>query len=83
MKEMAAGKFKAECLAIMDEVQAKREPVLITKRGKPVAKLVPVEVDSKSDPIFGFMKDEIVIHGDIVSPIVPEEDWNQNWEPLN
>ena len=39
MKTMAAGSFKAKCLAVMDEVQAKRETVVITKRGKPVAKL--------------------------------------------
>jgi len=43
MKQMAAGAFKVHCLAVMDEVQSKRESVLITKRGKPVAKLVPVE----------------------------------------
>ena len=43
MKQMAAGAFKVHCLAVMNEVQSKRESVLITKRGKPVAKLVPVE----------------------------------------
>ena len=42
MKKMAAGSFKVHCLAIMDEVQSKRETVVITKHGKPVAKLVPV-----------------------------------------
>ena len=42
MKKMAAGAFKIHCLAVMDEVQSRREAVLITKRGKPVAKLVPV-----------------------------------------
>jgi prevent-host-death family protein len=42
MKKMAAGSFKTHCLAIMDEVQAKRETVVITKHGKPAAKLVPV-----------------------------------------
>ena len=42
MKKMAAGSFKTNCLAIMDEVQAKRETIVITKHGKPVAKLVPV-----------------------------------------
>ena len=54
MKTMAAAKFKATCLAVMDEVQAKREPVLLTKNGKPVAKLVPIE--EEFDPIFGFYK---------------------------
>ena len=43
MKKMAAGEFKVHCLAVMDEVQSRREAVLITKRGKPVAKLVPAD----------------------------------------
>lgn len=71
-RKIAAGEFKARCLAIMDEVQAKRETVVITKRGKPIAKLSPVQ--DKSDDIFGFMKGEIVVLGDIVSPL-PPEDW--------
>ncbi|MEO8726218.1 MAG: type II toxin-antitoxin system Phd/YefM family antitoxin, partial [Acidobacteriaceae bacterium] len=75
MKTVAAGAFKANCLAIMDEVKAKREPVLITKYGKPVAKLVPVEQGRKKDLIFGFMVGEGTINGDIISPIVPPEDW--------
>ena len=48
-KTMPAGIFKARCLAVMDEVQAKRQAVIITKRGKPVAKLVPVEKEEKDD----------------------------------
>jgi prevent-host-death family protein len=84
MREMGAGEFKTHCLAVMDEVQAKREPVVITKRGKPVAKLVPVEHETKQDPIFGFLQDKIWIIGDpdeLVKPIVPEEDWSDTWEP--
>jgi prevent-host-death family protein len=75
MKKMAAGKFKVHCLKVMDEVQSKRQAVLITKRGKPVAKLVPVEQE-KND-IFGFMKGKgsIEIKGDIVSPILTPEEW--------
>ncbi|MHB1936055.1 MAG: type II toxin-antitoxin system Phd/YefM family antitoxin [Acidobacteriaceae bacterium] len=74
MKTLAAGKFKTNCLAIMDEVKAKREPVLITKRGKPVAMLTPVE--ETDDPIFGFYKGKGTIVGDIISPIIPLEDWD-------
>lgn len=73
MQTIAAGVFKAKCLAIMDEVQRKREPVVITKKGKPVAKLVPVEFEGP-DPIFGFMAGKATIAGDIESPI-PEEEW--------
>jgi prevent-host-death family protein len=40
-KTIAAAKFKAHCLTLMDEVHKNREPIGITKRGKPVAKLVP------------------------------------------
>jgi prevent-host-death family protein len=52
MKKMAAGAFKVHCLAVMDEVQSKRQTVLITKRGKPVAKLVPVE--KETDDFYNF-----------------------------
>ncbi len=73
MKTMAAGEFKVHCLSIMDEVQSKRESVLITKRGKPVAKLVPVE--KEADDIFGFLAGKGKITGDIVSPILSPEEW--------
>ena len=73
MKTMAAGAFKVHCLAVMDEVQSKREAVVITKRGKPVAKLVPV--DSKTDDIYGFLKGKGKILGDIVSPVLTPEEW--------
>jgi prevent-host-death family protein len=73
MKTMAAGEFKVHCLAVMDEVQSKRQAVLITKRGKPVAKLVPVE--KESDDIFGFLAGKGKITGDIVSPILSPEEW--------
>ena len=74
IKKIAAGKFKAQCLAIMDEVQAKREAVVITKRGKPVAKLVPVEGEEKDD-IFGFFKGKIKVPGDVVRPALTPEEW--------
>jgi len=73
MKTVPAGEFKVHCLAIMDEVQAKRQPVVITKRGKPVAKLVPVE--SEKDEIFGFLKGKGKVLGDVVSPAITPEEW--------
>jgi prevent-host-death family protein len=75
MKKMAAGVFKANCLAVMDEVQAKRITVLITKRGKPVAKLVPVR--TAKDDIFGFLQGKATITGDIVSPALTPEEWGE------
>ena len=45
MRIMAAGKFKAQCLAVLDEVETKRECVTVTKNGRPVAKMVPLELE--------------------------------------
>ena len=73
MKKMAAGAFKVHCLAVMDEVQSKREAVLITKRGKPVAKLVPA--DKEADDIFGFLAGKGKVTGDVVSPVLSPEEW--------
>ena len=73
MKSMPAGQFKARCLKVMDDVYSTREPVVITKKGKPVAKLVPA--DGQPGDIFGCLRGEVEIVGDIVSPAVPLEDW--------
>lgn len=75
MKTMAAGSFKAKCLAVMDEVQAKRETVVITKRGKPVAKLVPV--NAETDDIYNFMAGKGAVTGDVVSPAISVEEWGE------
>jgi prevent-host-death family protein len=73
MKQIPAGEFKARCLAIMDQVLRSGEPVLVTKHGKPVVKLVPAE--NRADDIFGYMAGKVKIVGDIVGPITPLEDW--------
>ena len=75
MKTMAAGSFKAKCLAVMDEVQAKRETVVITKRGKPVAKLVPV--NAETDEIYNFMAGKGAVTGDVIAPAISVEDWGE------
>jgi prevent-host-death family protein len=77
MKKMAAGAFKANCLAVMDEVQSKRITVVITKRGKPVAKLVPINTSKDKDDIFGFLAGKGTITGDVVSPALTPEEWGE------
>ena len=74
-RTMPAGKFKAQCLAVMDEVQKNRQAVVITKRGKAVAKLVPVE--SAADEIFGFFQGKGKITGDVVSPALSLREWGE------
>lgn len=84
MKTMPAGSFKTHCLSVIDEVYDKHEEVVITKHGKPMAKLVPIAEEKKS--ILGSMRGQIKILGDIVEPITtPEElaEWENEWDELN
>jgi prevent-host-death family protein len=74
MKTLPAGEFKARCLSVMEEVRKNREPVVITKRGKPVVKLVPA--DKSGEDLIGRLEGIISISGDIESPIEPSEAWD-------
>jgi len=67
-----AAQFKAKCLKLIDEVAATRKPVIITKRGKALAKLVPIQ-DEAPAGLFGYMKGTVEILGDIVN--VPHDAW--------
>jgi prevent-host-death family protein len=73
MKTMPAGQFKARCLKVMDDVQSTREPVVITKKCRPVAKLVPAE--EPSDDFLGKLSGMMKIVGDITQPIENPEAW--------
>ncbi len=75
MKTMAAGVFKIHCLSLMDEVKAKRETVLITKHGKPVAKLVPA--GKGGDEIYNFLAGKGSIAGDVVAPAISAKEWGK------
>jgi prevent-host-death family protein len=67
-----ASEFKAKCLAVLDEVERTRQPIVITKRGKPVAELVPHTANKRE--LWGILKDELFIEGDIISQIDVEWD---------
>ncbi len=73
MKTMSAGVFRTKCLAVMDVVQARRETVVITKRGKAVAKLVPVE--GGADEIYHFLRGKGTVRGDVVAPALSGQEW--------
>jgi prevent-host-death family protein len=62
-----AGQFKAQCLALIDQVSRSHQVITITKRGKPVARLVPLAVE-KPRKLYGFFAGHVVEEGDIVSP---------------
>ena len=64
-RTMAAGTFKAECLAVLDRVAATGEPVVVTKRGRPVAEVVPVKAQA-ARPLRGSVK----TRGDLMRPVL-------------
>lgn len=72
MLQVPAADFKTHCLHYMDLADQKRETIVITKRGKPVAKLVAY--DEEAPELFGRMKGTLVIKGDIIQPIDTEWD---------
>jgi prevent-host-death family protein len=78
-RRIPAAEFKANCLRLMDEVAKRRLPIVITKRGKPVAKLVPI--DQKPIDLFGYMAGTIEIRGDIISPI-DDAEWTGDEENI-
>lgn len=63
-----AARFKAECLALLDRVARRHEPIVVTKHGKPVAKVVPIEPE-----VTPSLRGSLTFHGDILST-------GENWE---
>jgi prevent-host-death family protein len=70
-----AGEFKAKCLQLIDQVADERKSLIITKRGKPMAELRPIQ-EQPRQPFVGSMKGTVEILGDIISPIDVE------WEAM-
>ena len=66
--KISAGEFKAKCLKLMDQVKQYHQVIVITKFGKPVAKLVPVDEPDFKKPLFGFLKGTVQIKGDLIAP---------------
>ena len=75
MEEIAISKFKATCLAVLEQVRKTRKPILVTRFGKPVAQVTPPPPPRRPKHWLGCMKGTIEIRGDIVSPAVDEKDW--------
>ena len=72
-REIPAGEFKNRCLALMDEVNDTGAEIVITKHGRPVSKLVPV--DKSTPQMWGRYREHVRIVGDIISSAIPAEDW--------
>jgi prevent-host-death family protein len=85
MRTIAAGQFKAKCLAILDEVKESGEAVVVTKRGKPVARVESCEAvrpPQAKRSLLGFMRGMVTIPEgvDLVSSDFDEKEWLDNWD---
>ncbi len=76
MQEIAISKFKATCLAVLEDVRKTQQPIRVTRFGKPVADIQPPAIDKPERIVLGGMEGTIEILGDIVGPSMPEEDWD-------
>ncbi len=72
-----AGAFKAGCLKLMNQVARSRESLVITKHGRPIARLGPV--DETPPPLFGWLAGSVRVVGDILGPL--DEPWDVHGEP--
>jgi prevent-host-death family protein len=67
--------FKATCLALLDKVKKTGKPILVTRKGEPIAQVIPPPLPKKSVSWLGSFKSSGKIVGDIISPASEEGDW--------
>ncbi len=75
VEEITVSKFKATCLALLKKVKRTGKPILITRKGEPIAQVVPPPLSTKQGSWLGSFKSTGKIVGDIVSPATDEGDW--------
>jgi prevent-host-death family protein len=71
-RSISASTFKAKCLALLDRVAETGESLVVTKRGRPVARVVPMP-SARS----GSLRGSVTVRGDIVGPIL--DSWDLDW----
>lgn len=73
--EINAAKFRTNCFKILDQVKVTHKEVVITKRGKPIAKLVYFARQNEKDPLLGSMEGLIETIGDLTEPVIDPDAW--------
>lgn len=77
-KTVAATEFKAKCLRLINEMHSDAEPVTITKRGRPVAMLVPVAQEDNQPPLLGALRGSVTHYEDPFLPVIDPSEWISN-----
>jgi prevent-host-death family protein len=75
MKSIAVTEFKAQCLALLEEVARTGQPLVVTKRGKALARVVPSGGGKAIYPQDS-LAETVTILGDVMSPVLPPSEWN-------
>lgn len=75
MEEISISRFKATCLAVLERVRRTGRPVLVTRRGEPVAQVVPPPAPDRSPSWLGAMRGSGRILGDVIGPVSEEDEW--------
>lgn len=75
-KLIGSAEFKASCLKIIEQINKDKQPVTITRRGTPVARLSPIEVDDRKSSIIGAMKGSVLRYDEPFLPAIEESEWN-------
>jgi prevent-host-death family protein len=74
IQEIAISKFKARCLSLLQEVSKTKTPLRVSRRGKPIADVVPASTEENERSWIGFLSGSVDIVGDIVSPVINIEE---------
>jgi prevent-host-death family protein len=75
MNSVSATAFKAKCLALIKEMNRTKVPIIVTKRGKPVAEIYPARIEAENS-LFGSMKGTVLRHDDLFAPAIDPGEWN-------
>ena len=75
MVEIPISEFKAKCLALLEQVRKTRQPIRVTRHGKPIAEVVPPGPVMDRKSWLASMKGTVRITGDIISPATDEDEW--------
>ena len=76
--EINAAEFRTRCFKILDEVQTTHKQVIITKRGKPIARIVHIQEQDRKDPLLGVLIGAGRTVGDLTQPIVDSQEWEMD-----
>jgi prevent-host-death family protein len=75
IEEVAVSEFKAKCLSLLDRVNKTKTPLRVTRRGVPIAEVVPISPEDDRKSWFGSMTGILKVTGDIVSPVIDPDDF--------